>query len=183
MCKELYEIIGITAIMMYNISKNKEVRFVDRIYAQALSSPIGELKICEQNGRIIRLTAGDELPPDAVFASTPLLEDAKKQIYEYFRLERRVFDLPLSFEGSDFRKSVYSALLRIPYGETRTYKEIAQSIGNPLASRAVGQANNRNPIMIIIPCHRVIGSNSSLTGYAYGTDIKKYLLDHEKSNI
>lgn len=104
----------------------------------------------------------------------------QKQLTEYERGARRVFDLPLHLVGTEFQKQVWNALLEIPYGETRTYQEIAIRIGKPKAVRAVGGACNRNPIGIIVPCHRVIGKNGSLTGYAGGLSYKELLLNHEK---
>lgn len=107
-------------------------------------------------------------------------EQAIAQIREYFAGNRTNFDIPLAPEGTDFQQQVWNALRNIPYGETRTYKQIAQAIGNPKAVRAVGMANNKNPIAILIPCHRVIGSNGKLVGYAGGLDIKKQLLNLER---
>jgi len=110
---------------------------------------------------------------------TPLIKKAAKQLTEYFAGKRRTFDLPLEFRGTDFQKKVWAALMTIPYGETRSYGEIAKQIKNPKASRAVGMANNRNPIVIICPCHRVVGSDGSLTGYGGGLPNKEYLLKLE----
>jgi len=104
-----------------------------------------------------------------------------RQLQEYFNGERLGFDLPLHLQGTSFQKRVWEALMQIPHGETRTYKEIAQSIGAEKAVRAVGNANNKNPLPIIIPCHRVIGSNGSLVGYGGGVDKKQYLLEIEKT--
>jgi len=104
----------------------------------------------------------------------------QKQFSEYEKGVRKVFDLPLHLIGTDFQKKVWNALLEIPYGETRSYQEIAIRIGNPKAVRAVGGACNRNPIGIIVPCHRVIGKNGSLTGYYGGLSYKILLLEHEK---
>lgn len=104
----------------------------------------------------------------------------QKQFTEYEKGIRKVFDLPLHIKGTEFQKKVWNALLEIPYGETRSYQEIAIQIGNPKAVRAVGGACNRNPIGIIVPCHRVVGKNGSLTGYAGGLDYKKLLLEKEK---
>lgn len=106
--------------------------------------------------------------------------DIQKQFTEYEKGVRKSFDLPLHIVGTEFQKKVWNALLEIPYGETRSYQEIAIRIGNPKAVRAVGGACNRNPIGIIVPCHRVVGKNGSLTGYAGGLDYKKMLLEHEK---
>lgn len=112
--------------------------------------------------------------------SLPLEQEAAKQLEEYFKGERKNFDLPLNLKGTEFQKKVWEALKQIPYAQTRSYKEIAMVIGNKNASRAVGMANNKNPCPIVVPCHRVIGSNGSLVGYALGLDIKKKLLDLEK---
>ena len=102
---------------------------------------------------------------------TPLLREAAKQLNEYLAGKRKVFDLPLDPEGTQFQKAVWKALTGIPFGETRTYRNIAESVGNPKACRAVGMANNKNPIAILIPCHRVIGADGKLVGYAGGLDI------------
>lgn len=106
--------------------------------------------------------------------------EASKQLMEYFNGQRKSFTLTLNPKGTEFQKRVWNALLEIPYGETRSYKEIAAILGNEKASRAVGMANHNNPIMCIIPCHRVIGSNGSLVGYAGGLDIKQILLEIEQ---
>ncbi len=112
---------------------------------------------------------------------TALLTDAGKQLDEYLNGKSIVFDLPLAPKGTDFMKSVWNSLLTIPYGDTRSYKQIAEAVGNPKACRAVGMANNKNPIPIFIPCHRVIGTSGSLTGYGGGLEIKQKLLEIEKS--
>ena len=114
---------------------------------------------------------------------TPLIRECFNQLKEYFQGTRREFTIPIEAEGSEFQKKVWKALLDIPYGQTRTYKEIAIAIGNEKACRAVGMANNRNPISIIIPCHRVIGANGKLVGYGGGLDIKEKLLNIEKIDI
>lgn len=114
---------------------------------------------------------------------SPLLQKAARQLDEYFNGKRKVFDLPLLPRGTDFQLKVWKALQTIPYGETRSYGQIAAITGNPKASRAVGMANNRNPIAIIIPCHRVIGHDGSLTGYAGGLELKQKLLGLETSVI
>jgi methylated-DNA-[protein]-cysteine S-methyltransferase len=112
-------------------------------------------------------------------ALTPPLPEVRRQLGEYFAGRRRDFDLPLAPRGTDFERRVWEALLAIPFGETRTYAEIARAIGHPDACRAVGRANGRNPIPIVIPCHRVIGSDGSLTGFGGGLDLKRLLLEHE----
>ena len=111
-----------------------------------------------------------------------LCVDAIQQLEEYLSGKRKVFDLPLKVEGTAFQKKVWKALCSIAYGETRSYKEIAIQIGNERACRAVGMANNKNPIGILIPCHRVIGTNHKLVGYAGGLDKKEFLLKLEKEN-
>ena len=113
---------------------------------------------------------------------TEIIQKACSQLDEYFLGRRKVFELPLEPEGTDFQKKVWEELSEIPYGRTRSYKQIAEKVGNGKACRAVGMANNRNPVPIIIPCHRVIGSNGSLVGYANGLDTKMKLLELEKSN-
>jgi methylated-DNA-[protein]-cysteine S-methyltransferase len=109
-----------------------------------------------------------------------VLVETERQLGEYFAGKRRTFDVPLSFSGSDFQKQVWGALLTIPFGETRSYGEIALQVGRPTASRAVGAANGRNPISIIAPCHRIVGATGKLTGFAGGLDAKKYLLELEQ---
>ena len=109
-----------------------------------------------------------------------VLDTALKQMNEYFSGERKKFDLPLYFEGTEFQKSVWNELRKIPYGTTVSYKDIAEGINNEKAVRAVGNANNKNKIMIIVPCHRVIGKNGKLVGFAGGLDKKEFLLEHEK---
>lgn len=142
-------------------------------------TPIGLLKIAEDGLAIteIRLISGS-LPPDG--EETPLLLEAKRQLLSYFSEKRKDFDLPLAPKGTPFQQQVWSALQTIPYGETRSYQQIATQIGNPKACRAVGLANNKNPIIIAIPCHRVIGSDGKMVGYAGGISVKETLLALEK---
>jgi methylated-DNA-[protein]-cysteine S-methyltransferase len=125
------------------------------------------------------------LKTDEKGSGTPseLSELASQQLSEYFSGKRKSFDLPLEPQGTEFQKKVWSALLEIPYGETRSYKDIAERIGNPKACRAVGGANNKNPIVIIIPCHRVIGAYGGLVGYGLGLPMKQQLLDIEKGSV
>ena len=113
---------------------------------------------------------------------TPLMAEVCQQLDEYFSGKRREFEIPLVLKGTDFQLKVWEALRRIPYGKTVTYKDIASDVGNPKAVRAVGMANHYNPIAIIVPCHRVVGVNGKLVGYAGGLDIKRYLLDLENKN-
>ena len=138
-------------------------------------SPIGILTLTQQDDSIIRL----DFPGVSMQGApepTPLLLEACRQLREYFAGQRRSFQLPLAPQGTPFQQQVWQALAEIPYGETRTYGEIAEAIGRKGASRAVGAANHRNPLPIFIPCHRVIGANGSLTGYAGGLETKRFLL-------
>lgn len=114
---------------------------------------------------------------------TPLIFHAAQEITEYLEEQRTSFSVPLSLHGTEFQKKVWNALREIPYGETRSYKQIAESIGQPKAYRAVGMANNKNPILIMVPCHRVIGAQGKLVGYAAGVDVKKGLLELEQAVV
>jgi methylated-DNA-[protein]-cysteine S-methyltransferase len=142
--------------------------------------PIGGIGIAETNGALSHVFFDNESgPSDFALAETPLIRRAAAQLAEYFDGKRTAFDVPLSPRGTDFQLSVWNALQRIPFGETRSYKEIAERVGNPKASRAVGMANNRNPIAVLIPCHRVIGANGGLVGYGGGLPAKRFLLNLE----
>ena len=144
---------------------------------------IGKIGIAENGNAITNLYFhGEDVPEDAVVNETELLKEAGSQLQSYLAGERKDFTLPLAPAGTEFMLRVWDALRAIPYGETRSYREIAQNIGNHKASRAVGLANNRNPIPIFIPCHRVIGKNGKLTGYRSGLETKEYLLELEKQN-
>ncbi|MGP6139843.1 methylated-DNA--[protein]-cysteine S-methyltransferase [Jeotgalibaca sp. A127] len=147
-----------------------------------IKSPIGLYVISASEKGITRLDrlAADEPIPKT--KETPLLLEAKKQLEEYFNGVRKDFDLPLDTKGTPFQEAVWQALRTIPYGKTASYKDIAVAIGNPKAVRAVGGANNRNPISIITPCHRVIGITGKLVGYGGGMDAKEYLLRMELEN-
>ncbi len=141
-------------------------------------APVGELVITYQDGAVIALKRADAtaLPEDAPNALT---EAVCQQLDEYFAGTRTAFDFPLRLQGTPFQEKVWAALRDIPYGETRSYQQIAQAIGQPKACRAVGMANHRNPIYIVVPCHRVVGANGALTGYGGGLDMKKALLELE----
>ena len=148
-------------------------------------SPIGNLIIMEEENAIIKLCFKEQEITnikDVREFETPLLKKAKKQLEEYFEGKRKKFDLALRLNGTSFQNKVWKALLNIPYAKTCSYKDIAKNIGNENASRAVGNANNKNPLPIFIPCHRVIGSNGKLIGYAGGLDIKIKLLELEREN-
>jgi methylated-DNA-[protein]-cysteine S-methyltransferase len=142
---------------------------------------IGPVAIADNGTEI---TEVDVVSEDQTFEmnETDLLKSAAMQLNEYLEGKRKSFDLPLNPNGTEFQKKVWAALCDIPYGETRSYKQIAEAVDNPKGCRAVGMANNKNPIMIFIPCHRVVGSDGSLTGYAGGLDMKEKLLELEKEN-
>ena len=143
----------------------------------AFNSPIGAVRLTEDCGSIIRIELTDTA--DISVAPTPLLREAEHQITTFLRGERRQLDFPIRMVGTPFQQRVWQALLQIPYGATRTYGEIAPAIGNPRASRAVGMACNKNPLLLIVPCHRVVGARGNLTGFAYGTEAKRWLLELE----
>ena len=153
------------------------------VWESTFNSPAGWLVLTEKDGVLIRLSFSPSEESGTMTKETPLLRKAKKQLSEYFAGERKVFDLPLSPEGTPFQKKVWQALLKIPYGETASYQEIAETIGQEKAARAVGMANHRNPLPIFIPCHRVIGKNGALTGYAGGIAVKEFLLRLEQGGI
>lgn len=146
-------------------------------------TPIGDIAIYENGFGITEIDFGEVILKEANMVETPLLMKANEQLQEYFNGERTEFNLPLVMEGTEFQKLVWKALEEIPYGKTCSYKDIAIKIGNEKASRAIGMANNKNPIPIIIPCHRVIGANGKLVGYGGGLDIKQKLLNIEKINL
>lgn len=145
------------------------------------NGPIGKIGIVENEGVITHVYFEDELKDKIIEeGNSKLLEEACKQLKEYFQGMRKEFDLPLKPTGTPFMESVWKALQDIPYGQTKSYKDIAEAVGNAKACRAVGLANNRNPIPIFIPCHRVIGANGKLVGYGGGLHIKEYLLELER---
>ncbi|MFW1690176.1 methylated-DNA--[protein]-cysteine S-methyltransferase [Acinetobacter ursingii] len=154
-----------------------------------MASPVGQLKLVANEQALVAILWDNENPKRVRLAeliedvSHPILLNTQQQLIEYFSGQRKVFDIPLDFEGTDFQKQVWSALLTIPYGETRSYKQIAQQLGNEKAVRAVGAANGKNPISIIAPCHRVIGAGGALVGFAGGLDKKEILLSLELNNI
>ncbi len=142
--------------------------------------PIGTIGIAEEDGFISHLFLDKESHEKFEAAETPLIRKAAAQLKEYFEGQRTKFDLPLSMQGTEFQKTVWKALQTIAPGKTCSYADIALQIGSPKAVRAVGLANKRNPIPIIVPCHRVVGKDGSLTGYAGGLSMKQYLLELEK---
>lgn len=147
-----------------------------------MESPIGILKITANKDSIIGIEFLKDNKKDEA-SGNKIIVMAKTQLGEYFKGERKEFTVPLDIvSGTEFQKRVWKALKNIPYGKVATYKDIAIEVGNPKASRAIGNANNKNPLSVIIPCHRVIGSNGALVGYEGGLSVKKYLLELEKNN-
>ena len=141
-------------------------------------SPIGIVCLTEEGGAITRIELSDAI--DASSAPTPLLHEAYRQIMAYLGGKCQQLDFPIRMVGTPFQQRVWRALQQIPYGTTCTYGEIATAIGNPRASRAVGMACNKNPLLLIVPCHRVIGANGKLTGFACGMNAKQWLLELER---
>ncbi|HEV2886143.1 MAG TPA: methylated-DNA--[protein]-cysteine S-methyltransferase [Jatrophihabitans sp.] len=146
-----------------------------------VDSPLGPLLLTGDGEALTGLYTDQHgrLPTDLGHRADEEFAEARAQLGEYFAGERDVFDLPLNAPGTAFQHAVWQALRQIPYGSTMTYREVAEEIGNPKAVRAVGSANSRNPISIIVPCHRVLGSDGKLIGYAGGFHAKRWLLDHE----
>ena len=151
------------------------------VYQFTYETILGSVTFVEEDGALLAITTHRSY--EGICQETPLVKEACRQLSEYLKGERKTFDLPLNPKGTNFQKCVWRALCDIPYGETRTYKQIAEAIGNPKAVRAVGMANNRNPITIIVPCHRVIGANGKLVGYGGGLEMKEFLLRLEKVSI
>lgn len=149
---------------------------------KTMPSPVGALTLVAGDTGLAAVLWENDDPDRVRFgalgedAQHPVLAETERQLSEYFAGVRRAFDLPLDFRGTAFQKRVWEQLLAIPFGETRSYGEIARALGQPAATRAVGAANGRNPISIIAPCHRVIGANGALTGFAGGLKAKQYLL-------
>ena len=141
-------------------------------------TPIGFLEITEEDGFITKIYARDG-EFDVQEPETPALKEAVKQLDEYFKGERKVFDLPINQHGSSFQQDVWDELYRIEYGKTISYQEQSKRLNNPLGIRAIASANGKNHLLIVVPCHRVIGSDGSLTGFGAGLWRKQWLLDHE----
>lgn len=144
---------------------------------QLLNTPIGWLNIVADDSAVIAIEF--DADPEAVQEPNSVSTNCCQQLDAYFDGRLKDFDVPLKMHGTDFQRQVWQALNHVPYGETCSYADIANKIGNPKAVRAVGAANGKNPIPIIVPCHRVIGSSGKLTGYAGGLDLKVWLLEHE----
>lgn len=149
-------------------------------------TPVEPLRVMDNGSAIIEITFSTEdkvLPRKAVEEETPLIAKAAAQLTEYFDGSRREFDFPTEVGGTEFQRRVWQELCRIPYGQTRTYKQVAEAIGCPKGFRAIGMANNRNPIAIVVPCHRVVGSGGRLVGYAGGLAVKEKLLQLERAFV
>jgi methylated-DNA-[protein]-cysteine S-methyltransferase len=151
----------------------------ETLYYSRTDSPVGPLLLVVSERGLVALRFGHGRIAAEWVKSTARIAPYARQLEEYFSGRRRRFDLPLDLRGTDFQRRCWQELLKIPYGETRSYAQIAHAIGNPLAVRAVGLANGQNPIAIIVPCHRVIGSDGSLTGYGGGLETKRRLLELE----
>lgn len=152
-------------------------------FTTTLDSPIGPLRpVVDEQGRVKRIAFPDEILRDAEESDTRTA-GVVSQLQEYFEGRRKVFDLELAADGSAFQHRVWRYVFAIPFGETRSYGQIAQALGLPNSSRAVGRANATNPIPIVVPCHRVIGTNGHLTGYAGGLDKKRRLLEFESPGL
>ena len=145
-------------------------------------TPLGPMALGEE-GAVTRLWLPGQPTPRLVSRETPLLRRGRQELLEYLAGERQSFDLPLCPRGTPFQRRVWSALGDIPYGQTRTYAQIARAVDSPRGFRAVGMANNHNPIPILIPCHRVVGSGGALTGYAGGLELKRALLKLEGADL
>lgn len=156
------------------------------LYRTTTDSPVGTLTLVASDAGLVAVLWPDDSPRRVRLAAAeeradhPVLATARAQLDEYFAGRRRDFDLPLAPVGSAFQRAVWAALTAIPHGETRSYGDIARAIGRPTASRAVGAANGRNPLSIVVPCHRVIGASGKLTGFAGGLAAKQQLLAHER---
>ena len=155
------------------------------LFYKEMKSPVGKLKLVASSKALVAVLWEEE-PPNRVKLGTmnldpqhPILIEAERQLSEYFAGERTQFDLPLQLDGTEFQKKVWQVLRDIPFGKTKSYLDVARTIGSPDASRAVGAANGKNPLSIVVPCHRVVGANGALTGFAGGLETKAVLLAFE----
>ena len=158
------------------------------MYKYFYQSPIGILEITEEKGCITGVCLLSKqaiiLREDMAGSLTPVLSEACQQLAEYFTGKRKAFELPIAYPcGTPFQHSVWNALRNIPYGETRSYEDIARAIGNPKAVRAIGQANTHNPILLLVPCHRVINKNGTIGGFGCGVEVKRKLLELEGAYV
>jgi methylated-DNA-[protein]-cysteine S-methyltransferase len=167
--------------------QNKERKFMSLAY-KTIDSPVGKLKLVASNTGLVAILWENDKPNRVRLGELTedrrhsVLVETERQLREYFAGKRKSFSVALDMRGTPFQKNVWEALLAIPFGETRSYGQLAKQLGNPAAMRAVGAANGRNPISIIVPCHRVIGSSGKLTGFAGGLDTKARLLNLEEKD-
>jgi len=170
------------SLTLRSIDTTRRGKIMEARYYKQIDSPVGALKIVASDAGLAAILWPNDDPARVRLGQPvesemhPVLLETERQLREYFDGRRRTFDLKLDFSGTEFQRKVWSALLTIPYGETRSYLQIARQIGSPDAVRAVGAANGKNPISIVAPCHRVIGSNGKLTGFAGGLETKAFLL-------
>ena len=156
---------------------------MEKRYVKYYQFPLGRMKLTSTDSVLLSVRWDDDDDDSEATRSRPILEQTMEQLDEYFAGERKVFSLSIEPRGTAFQQKVWRVLRTIPYGQIWSYQDVADAIENPRSARAVGRANNKNPLVIIIPCHRVIGSNGLLTGYAGGVDTKKALLDMEKKQL
>lgn len=173
----MYAIIMIS-VLKFSETSQGSIKIMQQ-HTYIINSPLGNIELIEQNGAITHCNFTMNKANNSKI--TPLLSNATAQLNEYFNGSRHSFDLPLNPAGTIFQQQVWNALVSIPYGDTKSYKEIAKFINQDKAARAVGNANGKNPICIIIPCHRVIASNGTIGGYSSGVDKKKLLLQLEQA--
>ncbi len=148
-----------------------------------IDSPLGALRLFARGDALTGVYLPAQAVPQATRGTLPVLERAAAQLAAYFAGERKTFDLPLAPEGTNFQRRVWDQLVAIPFGVTRSYGELAHALAMPAGARAVGSANSKNPISIVVPCHRVIAGSGALTGYAGGMAAKRWLLDHELAGL
>ncbi len=161
-----------------------------KLYFDTFPTPFGDFAVAvNETGAVVATTFGSardlqsRLPSDELIRNHNATAAARQELEEFFRGKRHKFSVPIAPRGTDFQKRVWSALRRIPFGATRSYGQLAAEVGNPKASRAVGRANGANPVCPIVPCHRCIGADGSLTGFGFGEKLKRRLLDHEQSAL
>ena len=159
------------------------VALMAAVYCFRLDTPAGRITLREEGDALTHLQFGVIFYENAEYEESHLLREAARQLNAYFNGTLQNFSLPLHPEGTEFQRRVCAELQTVPYGQTRSYGDIARACGNVHAARAVGMANNRNPLAIIIPCHRVIGANGKLVGYGGGLNVKAFLLDMEKKTM
>lgn len=164
---------------------NDTDRLASALTSQTIASPVGDLRLVATDQALVAVLWPNERQGRVTFACEPIagsndvIETTRRQLDEYFAGTRRTFDVPLDARGTEFQQLVWASLSEIPYGETATYSKQAAAIGRPRSVRAVGAANGRNPLSIVLPCHRVVAADGSLAGFAGGLETKRWLLDHE----